>query len=270
MSWYDDDWDYRAVIMVDNASSPAATADVEFDLDATHGHFWDNVDSAGADVRVSDPNGTTQVDYQLSAWNYSARTATIQLDNVTLSSSVSGVYPFRLYYGNDAASDDQSSFTASSPVTGIVAQRDPRKNAGERIIEAVTEPAGATAPSQTVVKTSFEALLIWVDVTRFLMRFEAPVEGHLRYDEIAYVTMDVETGGASQAAMYDEEEIEVYETEFGSDGGQVWLGFPVEQGSDGTDYTVLMQFGVKNRSSGTAYKHHEIRCLLRVQDPDDT
>jgi len=104
MSWYDTDWDYRVEITVDNTQVDGDLSDfaVYVDLSDMPESFFTNVDSAGADIRITRADGTTECAFEIVAIDTSAKTGELHFKANFLSSSSDT--SFKIYYGNAGAS----------------------------------------------------------------------------------------------------------------------------------------------------------------------
>jgi len=104
MSWYDTDWDYRVEITVDNTQVDGDVSDfpVYVDLSDMPESFFTNVDSAGADIRITRSDGTTECAFEIVAIDTSAKTGELHFKANFLSSSSDT--SFKIYYGNAGAS----------------------------------------------------------------------------------------------------------------------------------------------------------------------
>ena len=104
MSWYDTDWDYRVEITVDNTQVDGDVSDfpVYVDLSDMPSSFFTNVDSAGADIRITRADGTTECAFELVSIDTGASTGGLHFKANFLSSSSDT--SFKIYYGNASAS----------------------------------------------------------------------------------------------------------------------------------------------------------------------
>ena len=105
MAWYDASWGYRVKITVDNTKVPSTQTDIPVyvDLSALPAGFHTNVKAAGADIRVTRTDETTEVAREVVF--YDAATDTGELHFLANSLSGSADTDFYIYYGNAAASE---------------------------------------------------------------------------------------------------------------------------------------------------------------------
>ena len=107
MAWYNASWNYRQKLTLDTSElSSSVTTDhaVLVKVDANT-DFWDNVQSAGQDVRFTSADGTTLLDYHFEKFvDNTQMIAWVEVVDTFDSSTDTEVY---MYYGNSGASDDQ-------------------------------------------------------------------------------------------------------------------------------------------------------------------
>jgi photosystem II stability/assembly factor-like uncharacterized protein len=98
--WYNTSWDYRRAITIDNTGDGLSDYQVKFEL--TTGSFdYSKASSTGADIRFTDKDGTTLIDYWIEEWDDTA-TSTIWVEVPDISaSSTKTIY---MYYGTAEAS----------------------------------------------------------------------------------------------------------------------------------------------------------------------
>lgn len=147
-SWYDSAWAYRWPIYVD-VSAAGATSDITITIPADFDLFWDNVDSSGDDIRVTEANGRTLVTFDLAAgFNTTTRSGTIEVDNYgTTHGSGAGASGMLLwvYWGNAVASTGVSAFVPAAAISGYICTDAP---VPEMTVQCRHEQAGANYPSQ--------------------------------------------------------------------------------------------------------------------------
>ena len=225
MSWYDSGYRGRAPVAVYNAGA-SGSYDASISVPAGWDAFWTLIQSDGDDVRVTTSNGVTLATYQWSGFVYSTRSGSIELDNVSLIAG--GTTLFYLYFRNASAAAGSGSFVAASPKTGTIVPYNP---AGGRLARYEQERPGAAVPRTEWTKNAAESFIGWFDFSPALVRARQGARQHDQYDEIASITYDVQTGGASQASMFDASSVLVM------DRGLV--GVLVKAGTTNTNYTVI-------------------------------
>lgn len=237
-SWYKDyanptyEWKYRAVITVD-VGTATGSRDAQITIPKDWDLFWDNVRSAGEDVRVTSADGVTLVTFDLAAgFSTTTRTGVIEIDNYTVPGTGSRVYVLYVYWGQASCSSGLTSFSPSSPDTGYIALEQPYG----RLITTRPQRPGDTVLRDRVSKRVDEDVFIWFRLTDLLHPRRDKFFNRLGYEGIATVTWDVQTGGASQAGMFSVPSIRVVET----DDGDIWARCTVDDGSESTDYAVIV------------------------------
>ena len=112
--WYDDDWQYRIPITIDNSTNSNALSEyqIKLEIDNTLTDFWANVDADGADVRVVEADGIVE-DYFIESFDDSSQEAVIwvQIDGDIPANDTKTVY---LYYGNASATSDSAELATFS------------------------------------------------------------------------------------------------------------------------------------------------------------
>ena len=105
-SWYNSSWDYRKKLTFDNSDSSEDLTNFPVLVQLTSSNFsYNNTSSVGADIRFTDSNGTTLLDYEIEDWNQGATsTVWVEVPQVNATSSSDYIY---MYYGNSSASDGQ-------------------------------------------------------------------------------------------------------------------------------------------------------------------
>lgn len=100
---FDSGWSYRFRYTIDNSGIGETLTDFPLNIDLANdapAHFWSNVDSNGADIRIIDEDGTTNLTGQahLEGWDYSNQKGNLWAKRtIAASGSTEFVY---VYYGN--------------------------------------------------------------------------------------------------------------------------------------------------------------------------
>ena len=247
MSWFDSDWTHRAAIVADNLSG-AATIDITAVLPSDFDPLWDNIQADGDDFRVTLADGVTLATYDLDAFNYASKQATIEIDNLSAGSTDAMIVAW-LYWGNPAASSGVTPFVPSSAKTGyLVADCMP---AGHLVTVAATRP-GDTKPATRIQKTTSEELHIWWDLRAVLSRRAANFAGSPLCEEVDYLQFTVERAAATEATLFTESETRLL--------GSGLVRTTIKAGQDGNDYTLILTVRT------TAGKTLNPRAMLLVRD----
>ena len=250
MSWYSSDWRFRAPLSIDNISG-SGMIDARITIPTAFDAFWADTRADGFDVVVTDSDGVTALTYQRQTWTPASKAGVLEI-NDWAPNNADCVAVAWVYWGNASAADGSSSFTASSPNTGILQLAAP----GAIRVRAIREAPGALKPSQVITKGSQETLHVWADVSPLLGGRSLVGNGSPRLDEVASVQVGVFDGGVSQAAMFEAGASMVIEDR----AGRCWVRVRVKAGSSGTDYTLQIKIIT------TTGETHTPRYLLRVRD----
>jgi hypothetical protein len=257
MSWYQlgaNPWQFRRVISVDNtAGTPGAPIDVTHTLLPDDDEFWNNVQSAGQDIRVCDSDGRTLQTYDLDSFSTSTRSGTIEVDNWTPPGvKMSALY---LYFGNSSASTAATTFSPSSAKSGYIELG--RPNA--RTFRVRPERPGDAKARSQFVKGANESVYVDFDFSAMLERAIVPGRGRMLWEEISYISSTtVEAAGVDQAAMH------VATNDRICDGGRVRVW--VTGGTSGTTYTVVCKIVTARPGGSPSGRTLEARARLYVQN----
>lgn len=249
MSWYSSDWRIRRSIAVDGSSHAGGASDVAITIDPTDAVFWSAIRSDGADLRVTDSDGTTLLTYKRSTFTYASNILTIHVDNLTVSAAiVKCVFVYVGYSGAGTPSDLVSSFVSGSLLIGRPFLGTP----SQRATIARPQRPGDTKPIDTFAKMSAEETYVFVDFGALLLQRQDPYAGRLLWEEVDELTLaQVQSGGAGVSGAWDLSKCRLL------DGG---VAVYVAAGSSGTSYTIVCR--VKTTQARTL----EHRSLIRVQN----
>jgi len=191
----------RVPIIVDKLSAGTSAIDLTFTVPADHVEFWDAIDAASDDkstIRVTDADGTTDLTWQATAFDFAAKTITIEIDNWTPPAEQVMAQIFVYAGGTDTT--NEGSFTASTPRTGYAWTCD----VDGPVVSPYVGPSGATRPTQIIGKAAGETIAVWMDLRPVLAKRIAHYNGHPDCEEIVSVTIQVLLSAADQTAMYDQ------------------------------------------------------------------
>lgn len=107
-NWYNSDWDYRKNITFDNSAQASNLVNFPVQVALTSSNFdFSKAKTNGEDIRFTDSNGTTLLDYEIEKWDQAGEQAWIWVNvpQINSSSTTDSVY---MYYGNAAASDAEN------------------------------------------------------------------------------------------------------------------------------------------------------------------
>lgn len=191
--WYDDDWAYRHPVGVLSVAT-SATEDATIVLPSWWDQFWSAVQTNGEDVRLVEADGVTDLDFKLTGWDKSAKTGTIEIEDLPIPNTAAGrkLILVWIYYGNDAASaPTYTTHTPSSPGLGTVYLGAPSP---DRVV-AARLPPGEVNPAQEVGKLgdssttpdSADTLVLWWRLSDLLAgSWGRALNGRPYHDEWAY------------------------------------------------------------------------------------
>lgn len=269
MSWYDEPWTRRKCITVVNAGG-AATGDVDVAIPADWDAFWDVIDAAGAELRVTQADGYTLLNYDVDdgaggAFDSAAREGRIRIDGAALSATADTISLFWVYFESRTAQGDASvAVTMTSIITGYIDLGSPFPP--WRMILAEPQPPGITRPQSLGAKSSGATDHFWIDLASFLERRDGTFAGMDEFEEISVVLLAAyTTAGASAPTLFTAADLRFVETRRGS-RRRMWLRVPVTAGTDANNYTIraLIDTRIPNRS--TTHRRHDQRFGLRVVD----
>lgn len=105
--WYDTSWGFRKEIIIDNAGNASELTDYQVRVSLNSGNFaFSKARSDGADLRFTDSDGMTLIDYWVESYDESGQTAEIYVKVPTIPASYyATIY---LYYGNPGVSSSSN------------------------------------------------------------------------------------------------------------------------------------------------------------------
>jgi len=291
MSWRQDSngsatfpWQYRLDVTLDASSLSSVTPDsdgtndAQVVLPATLDHLWLMLDASGNELLVTQADGVTPLGYKLTdaaftgAASVSTRDVGIQIQAAPIryggdrgdGSGDGRLQRFCVYYSLPSYTPTHASFTATSPLTGVVELAEPPKT--QRTVVITAERPGQTLTRAVVAKSSQETVFVWLDVTSMLQVRSKPYARRVLLDEVLEVFNDTEatglrerTAGSDTTAMVD-----VSSCAFVYANKRAWIKVSVTAGTDGTDYAVIVPFRTTEGQTLNA------RFRVRVRDVDDT
>lgn len=237
----------RASISLDSVDT---SSDYTITIPRDWSDFWDDVDSSGLEVEITDADGITTLTYQWSSFTKATRTAVLQIDNYT--SPVNGVAQIWIYWGMTGATTGAGSFVASSPRNGYV-------DVGDVVnpIATLPERPGDTKPQHLISKATGETIWVWMDLGKELIKRDQVSDEHRQWEEIDGVTYAVTLAGSAQGGMVSASSVRIH------DGRYVRV--PVLAGTTATDYTLSLTISTTYPTQSTG-RTLVRRALLRVLD----
>ena len=253
MAWLDSSWSTRIPVFVDKLSAGVSTEDLTFTVPVEMSVFWDNVESTGFDIRVTDADGTTALTWQRQSFTKASFTCVLEVDDWTppLADSMAQIW---IYTGNSGASDTSGSFTAASARTGHLTALKPCG----RVLTWSPPTPGVTKPPLQVSVSTLEDARPWIDVSAGLCNLDRKSQGRLEGEEILWVTQEIHSSGSDTSARYNETTMRRF------DRGFIRLHIESDQLTSGTDYTLSLKVGT------TEGRILNPRVLIRCQDVAET
>jgi hypothetical protein len=138
-AWYNSSWSYRKELVFNNIDSTTNLTDFAVMVKLTTSNFnFSQAQSAGQDIRFTDSDGTTLLDYEIEAYDSANSTATIwvKVPQIDATSTTDSIF---VYWGNGSATDAQSADnTWNSNYKGVYHLNDNAANT------TVTDSSGLT------------------------------------------------------------------------------------------------------------------------------
>lgn len=255
MSFYSTDFPYRAAAMIDGTSANSNTIDATIAIPSTWALFWDNVQSDGDDIRITEADGVTVLAYDLDSWNYSNKSGNIRIDALTHSgqSANNAARVVRIYWGDsDASAGASANLTISSAKTGTVTLIDP--STGRFPIIRCQPPRLDVDETATVItKQSTEQTRVFWDLREMLAQRVESYQGSRLFEEVDFVTFTVaDTNGGAQNGITDLTKLAIVDPYFVS----TWI----QGGTDDTNYLLTLTVYT------TEGRVLDFRATLKVND----
>jgi hypothetical protein len=185
MGWLDDNYQRRVPIAIANPTG-AATGDVEATIPADWDAFWNVIDSAGIQIRVTAADGRTVLTYAIDngsggAFLASARLGRIRIDTMALINVANTTGLAWLYFDTvTTVVTGAAAVTITSPLVGTIETARPVS----RVQRASPHPPGLARPTSLESKSTAAQELYWVDLGDVLHSYDRPVEGRRMREEI--------------------------------------------------------------------------------------
>jgi hypothetical protein len=244
---------FRRSISVD-ATAAATASDVQITIPSVLSEFWDVIDASGNELRVTDADGQTVLNYKvtgsISGFDRTTRDGIIQIDNYDPAAVCVG--QVWLYYGITGASSGATSFTYAASRTGYLYPGAPIS-----IISAAPQRPGDTRPRDAISKAADEITWVWFDFHDLLQQLTTPDGQQEQWEELDEITYFVTLAGATQAGMVSASSVRVI-------GGR-YVQVLVQGGATGSSYTLVVQATTTYPTQQTG-RTLAARCLVRVKD----
>lgn len=267
MGWLNDAWQDRKVINFNNSGAGASgTVDVEYVIDPQWDAFWDAIDASGNELRVTQADGTTVANYNLTGFNKTNRTGTIQVDgSYATGFAVETVALFLYYNSSSTQGSGTTAVTITSAETGYIDFADPDSVADVYVFEK--EKPGASEPEYQTAAPINVRHYVLIDITRALERRLEPSYGRRAYEEPFSVisTSEDDTGASASVAKVTYQGFLEAQTRRGR---RMFLRTTIESMVDGTNYTIIpnMVTLIPGAAASPGYRGLETRYGIWGQD----
>jgi hypothetical protein len=252
----------RFPIAVDASALGASTdKDVTVTIPKTLELFWSLILSSGNDIRITDSDGITLVDYDWASFTYASRTGTLEIygqgGTNTWEAEASSINLLWIYVGDADAADASITASTTSPLSGYLTA----EQQAEVVVVGDPTP-DRTTPDNRRSKSSSSRRAYWFDFSPVLRRMQRRYNDRLEFEELDFVEVSSVSGGSGASI-----EVEAA-TRF---AGTAFVRVVVSGGTDATDYTLIVKATTKlpDDSTTTTRQVVEGRLLIQVRDQDD-
>lgn len=252
----------RFPIAVDATGVASSTnRDVQVTIPKTLELFWESIGSDGFDIRVTDADGITQIDYDWGSWTYASRTGVLEIYGASGSNNweaeASSIPLIWIYVGDSDAGDGSTTATLTSALNGYLSPERPSE------IIVVSDPTpGRQTPDNSRSKSSGDRRGYWFDFRPVLRQGARRYNDRSEWEELDFVEVSSESGGSASSLEIESS------TRFEGAG---LVRVVVSGGTDGTDYTLIVKATTRipDDSVGATRQTVEGRLLIQVRDQDD-
>lgn len=259
-----DPFTFRFPVAVYNSGS-TANKDVTVVIPPELEQFWTAIDASGFQVRVTDSDGVTQLQYDWAsspAFNSTTRAGTLEIygasGSPTWSAVGSAVSLLWIYVGDSDAGDGSTSASTSTPLTGYVTAAAPRA-----VIVAGSPPPGRATPPDRRSQRTTDKRGIWFGLDRNVLRtLRQPYNNHPQWEEVDRVTVTASTNGSGTLTP------DLDAVRFVDDNG-FYVQAVVSGGTDANDYTLLTTISTVAPNDDADAQTASGVCLVLVRDADD-
>lgn len=266
MSWYDANYRRRNAISVPNTAG-SGTADVDVTIPEDWDEFWEAIDTSGANLRVTGPDGRTLLTYDVDkpgggAFSKAGRSGRIRIDGASLVGTANYTSLLWLYWDpEDTVTDGSSVVTISGALDGYLELGRPTR----RPVVVQQQPPGLTRPQTLDSKASTAAEHYWLDVAQVLEQYHRPVEERLCYEEIAGVLVASLTDAGAAASLESHTATRFLEVDRGRER-RMLVRIKLSGGTDGSRYTAGIVVSTRTPASSAAHRTLTHRFGLAVVD----
>ena len=269
MAWLDSNWLYRVPLTYANHSG-VDTPEGQFTVNKSLGKFWDNTLSTFNDVRITQADGTTLLDWAFHGGTPSQanRTATIQIDNHPSLASAYGNAAASasvgawMYFGNStnnlASGANNSINITTTPKTVLIDPSDPNTSSTCFNIGVGPITVNQTYPRAEMRKSSATQTRIFWDLSSAVLGLRRSNQNSTRNEEIAYVTAIIydQDGANTTSAMTDLNAITIMDNYV--------VQMPIKAGDHEKRYMIIITFGLIDEAGNV--RVIDQRATLHVQN----
>lgn len=269
MAWYKrpsstDPFRYRFPVAVYN-SIATANRDVQVTIPPELDQFWENIDSSGFEIRVTDSDGVTLLEYNWAsspAFNKTNRVGVLEVyggsGSVNWSAQTGAVNLLWVYVQDADATDGSTAGTLSSALTGYVTAAAPRDT-----ILAGAPPAGRSTPPARRSQRTTDKRGYWFRLDDSVLRSARQAyNGHGQWEEVDYVTVAASTNGSGSLTP------DLAAVRFVYDRG-FYIQAVVSGGTDANDYTLLNTITTTAPNDAADTQIVSGVALIQIRDADD-
>lgn len=243
----------RVSITLDSTAG-SGSANYQVTIPANLSDFWDTIDASGNELRVTGPDGSTVLTYDLSGFSKTNRTCTIRIGSYDVGAAEMG--QAFLYYDISGASTGAGSPATASPRSGYI-------DVGDVIapIKLRHQRPGDTKPADVVSKDSASSDWVWVDVGHVLASLFLTSDARKDWEEISRVTYTVEASGAAVSSMISVTSMRIINGRY--------IRMILKAGTTGVDNTLIL-------TATTTYPNNQtgrilvFRVLVKVLNVSET
>ena len=149
--WMDENWSYRKKLTINNTTANLGLTSeqlVDFPILIvlnSDNFDYSKINANGSDLRFTDSDGLTLLDYQIETWNVAGDSFIwVKVPQIDINSSTDSIY---IYYGNVSATDAQNPGSVwSNSFEGVWLLNDP--NGTTTVLDSAVNPAAENGTNQ--------------------------------------------------------------------------------------------------------------------------
>lgn len=272
MSWHREEFRRRAMGTIGNAAG-GATKDATIVIRPDWDEFWETIDTAGLELRVTAGDGYTLLAYSIDdgsggAFSRANRLGRILIDGMTAPGVAGESLAFFLYFDT---SSTQGSAAVATTISAAEQGAIDRSSPSTWVSTVVTPRPGLDAPRATFGKGASDSAFVFFDLTELLELRRTRFARRLQYEEPAVATYEVQDdAGVAQAGMVDATYTRWIEMRGPTGSRRVFLRVRVKAGTAGDQYTVVATILTSVPFQTGAHRTLTARAGFRVRDVLET